>query len=238
MSTHKQRTANRANAKKSTGPKSENGKSVSRMNALKHGLTAKTNVIGDEDPEEFEALRADLLAKFQPNSAFGQELIDYLTSTLWSLRRVPKVRNGLIRRRQEYAQAEAKAARDRRYYKSLDEEATRRCEEVYENDPNLIHAARINGTWNQMYDELLEEVQAEAFEEEGSDITDDELSTAEVDRAREVGLLTIVTDPQTSEAIRKLGRYEAELINTIFRLLRLLEVDQKLAEVIDVQPTK
>ncbi len=238
MSTHKQRTANRANAKKSTGPKSENGKSVSRMNALKHGLTAKTNVIGDEDPEEFEALRADLLAKFQPNSAFGQELIDYLTSTLWSLRRVPKVRNGLIRRRQEYAQAEAKAARDRQYYKSLDEEATRRCEEVYENDPNLIHAARINGTWNQMYDELLEEVQAEAFEEEGSDITDDELSTAEVDRAREVGLLTIVTDPQTSEAIRKLGRYEAELINTIFRLLRLLELDQKLAEVIDVQPTK
>ena len=237
MSTHKQRTANRANAKKSTGPKSEKGKSVSRMNALKHGLTAKTNVIGDEDPEEFEALRADLLAKFQPNSAFGQELIDYLTSTLWSLRRVPRVRNGLIRRRQEHAQAEAKAARDRQYYKSLDEEATRRCEEVYENDPNLIHAARMNGTWNQVYDELLEEVHAEAFEEEGSDITDDELSTAEVDRAREVGLLTIVTDPETSEAIRKLGRYEAELINTIFRLLRLLEVDQKLAEVIDVQST-
>jgi hypothetical protein len=238
MSTHKQRTANRANAEKSTGPKSEKGKSVSRMNALKHGLTAKTNVIGDEDPEEFEALRADLLAKFQPSSAFGRELVDYLTSTLWSLRRVPKVRNGLIRRRQEHAQDEAKEARDRAYYRSIDEETERRCNEAYENDPNLIYAAQMNGTWNQVYAELLEEVEAEAIEEEGSDITADELSAAEVDRAREVGLLKIVTDPETSEAIRKLGRYEAELINTIFRLLRLLEVDQKLAEVIDVQPVK
>jgi 6-phosphogluconolactonase/glucosamine-6-phosphate isomerase/deaminase len=38
MSTHKQRTANRANALKSTGPKSEEGKSASRMNALKSRL--------------------------------------------------------------------------------------------------------------------------------------------------------------------------------------------------------
>ena len=106
MSSHKQRMANRANAKKSTGPKSEKGKSTSRMNALKHGLTAKINVIADEDPEEFEALAADLLAKFQPSSAFGHELIDHLTSTLWSLRRVPKVRNALLRACQEDAQAE------------------------------------------------------------------------------------------------------------------------------------
>ena len=35
MATYKQRTANRANAQKSRGPKSEEGKSVARMNAYR-----------------------------------------------------------------------------------------------------------------------------------------------------------------------------------------------------------
>jgi hypothetical protein len=30
------------------------------MNALRHGLTAKNIVIGDEDPKQFEALQARL----------------------------------------------------------------------------------------------------------------------------------------------------------------------------------
>ena len=50
MASEKQRVANRANAKRSTGPKTETGKALSRMNAHKHGLTAETIVIGDEDP--------------------------------------------------------------------------------------------------------------------------------------------------------------------------------------------
>jgi hypothetical protein len=233
MSTHKQRAANRANAEKSTGPKSEKGKSTSRMNALKHGLTAKLNVIGDEDPEEFEALRADLLAKFQPSSALGHESVDHLTATLWSLRRVRRVRNALHRASQDEAYAEAKEARDGEYYQSIHEETERRCKEAYENDRQHICAAQMNGSWHEVYAELREQVEAEAIEE-GRCITADELSTAEVDRAREVGLLKIVTDPETSDAIRKLGRYEAESISTTFRLLRLLEVDQNLAEVIDV----
>jgi hypothetical protein len=58
MATDKQFTANRANAKKSTGPKTESGKQISRRNALKHGLTGEAIVIGDEDPTIFEELRA------------------------------------------------------------------------------------------------------------------------------------------------------------------------------------
>ena len=43
-------TANRANAKGSTGPKTPEGKAKSRCNALKHGLCAKVISIPDEDP--------------------------------------------------------------------------------------------------------------------------------------------------------------------------------------------
>ena len=48
--------ANRANAKRSTGPKTAAGKALSRMNACKHGLTAHNTVIRDEDPNKFDSL--------------------------------------------------------------------------------------------------------------------------------------------------------------------------------------
>ena len=58
MATPAQITANRANAQKSTGPRSAEGKSASRFNALKHGIDAASIVIPGEDPAEYEALVA------------------------------------------------------------------------------------------------------------------------------------------------------------------------------------
>ena len=45
--------ANRNNSRRSTGPTSAIGKSRSRFNALKHGMTAKTQVLPSEDPALF-----------------------------------------------------------------------------------------------------------------------------------------------------------------------------------------
>jgi hypothetical protein len=45
MISYRQVEANRRNALKSTGPKTEAGKQASRCNAVRHGLTAET-VIG------------------------------------------------------------------------------------------------------------------------------------------------------------------------------------------------
>ncbi len=45
MTSYRQIEANRRNALKSTGPKTEAGKQASRCNAVRHGLTAET-VIG------------------------------------------------------------------------------------------------------------------------------------------------------------------------------------------------
>ena len=57
MATAAQLDANKRDAKRSTGPKTEAGKVKARLNALKHGERAKTvaPVLPQEDPAELEA---------------------------------------------------------------------------------------------------------------------------------------------------------------------------------------
>ena len=59
MATEAQIAANIENAKKSTGPRTNEGKERSRMNALDHGLTARLALLPDEDPASFRLARAD-----------------------------------------------------------------------------------------------------------------------------------------------------------------------------------
>jgi len=68
MTSPKQIKANKINATLSTGPRSEQGKQVSRMNALSHGLTAKQVVIEGEDPEDFNWLLEGLIKEFAPRT--------------------------------------------------------------------------------------------------------------------------------------------------------------------------
>jgi hypothetical protein len=68
MATAKQIDANRRNAQKSTGPKTEEGRDRVRRNALKHGMTART-VLPQEDPR-LQDERIDLYTgDLQPRNA-------------------------------------------------------------------------------------------------------------------------------------------------------------------------
>jgi hypothetical protein len=88
MASEKQVVANRANAKRSTGPKTAAGKAVSRMNAYKHGLTAQSIVIGDENPKAFDLLRVELEEAYSPKAGIESELVERLTVLMWRMRRV------------------------------------------------------------------------------------------------------------------------------------------------------
>jgi hypothetical protein len=103
MASEKQVQANRANAKRSTGPKTEPGKALSRRNAYKHGLTAQTIVIGDEDPKAFDRLRAELEEEYNPRPGIERELVERLAVLMWRMRRIPIFEAGLIelRRRRD-----------------------------------------------------------------------------------------------------------------------------------------
>lgn len=79
--------ANRANAKKSTGPKSLEGKAVSRLNAVTHGLTAETVVLPGEDQRTFEAERLGWIEDWKPQSQTKMALVERAVAQSWRLRR-------------------------------------------------------------------------------------------------------------------------------------------------------
>jgi len=96
MTTFRQIEANRRNALKSTGPKSETGKERSRRNAVRHGLTAETVIGLLEDAEDYRQFEAAVIADYDAQSAVERELVLRLASVLWRLRRAATIETGLF----------------------------------------------------------------------------------------------------------------------------------------------
>ena len=92
MATKRQTKANRRNAQKSTGPKTEAGKAASSRNALGHGLTAEFLVLlPDEDGDAFERLRGGVIADLAPAGALQEVLAERAAVLLWRLDRVARM---------------------------------------------------------------------------------------------------------------------------------------------------
>ena len=96
MTSFRQIEANRRNARKSTGPTSEEGKQRSRCNAVRHGLTAETVIGALEDAEDYKAFEAAIIADYDAQSAVERELVLRLASLLWRLRRATTIETGLF----------------------------------------------------------------------------------------------------------------------------------------------
>ncbi len=84
--------ANRANAQRSTGPSTAQGKARSSLNALRHGILAKAafNVVieGEERRAEFEAIIAGLAQEFQPRTITEHMMVQQLAGCYWKLAKV------------------------------------------------------------------------------------------------------------------------------------------------------
>jgi len=94
--------ASRKNALQSTGPKTLEGKSVVKWNALKHGLLSKEVIIpagdGRESKAEFGRFLAQLYIDLQPNGILEEVLVEKIAVCYWRLRRVLRCEIGEIRK--------------------------------------------------------------------------------------------------------------------------------------------
>jgi len=70
MTSERQKSANQANARRSTGPQTPEGKAVTRLNALGHGLLARDVVLPGEDADAFEDLWNQVRADLSPTAAW------------------------------------------------------------------------------------------------------------------------------------------------------------------------
>jgi hypothetical protein len=84
----KQHAANCRNALLSTGPVTAEGKGAVRLNALRHGLRARTIVLPGENAAEFQQLCDDLQAEWRPASRTEHLLVEQMAVAQWKLARL------------------------------------------------------------------------------------------------------------------------------------------------------
>ena len=81
--TDKKHSANRANARHSTGPKTPAGKARSSQNALTHGLSSQTIPIIGRDRRRFRRLHDALYEHFRPVGVIEEDLVDRFILARW-----------------------------------------------------------------------------------------------------------------------------------------------------------
>src|SRR6266704_761913 len=96
MATIKQIEANRLNALKSTGPKTPEGKAAVRMNALRHGLRARTVVLPGENSDDFHQLCDDLETEWNPESRTEQFYVEQMAVSQWKLTRIELAEKSIV----------------------------------------------------------------------------------------------------------------------------------------------
>ena len=169
MASAAQITANQANAQHSTGPVTPEGKARVSQNAVRHGLTAKHLVIRDDEREEFESLRADLLTELDPQGAVETLTFNELLHAAWNLHRFRRL------------EAESTAAIDdpifdrlgrcqtraqRAYYRALQELRTlqtNRALRAIKLDDDIVDEVPAIADINELTKQTQSEVKAEAL---------------------------------------------------------------------------
>jgi len=96
MATKRQIQANRANARKSTGPRTPEGKQAVAGNHVIHGLYAQYALLDDEDHDLFDQLRGQLRDELHPAGILEQDLVERIVMAMWQLRRVLAYETGYL----------------------------------------------------------------------------------------------------------------------------------------------
>ena len=85
-----------ANAQLSSGPRSEEGRAKSSLNAVKTGLTGRTVLLPSDDIAEYERHLGAYAEEFAPGGLLETNLVQSIADTDWRLRRIPALESALF----------------------------------------------------------------------------------------------------------------------------------------------
>jgi len=87
---------NRANAEKSTGPRTPEGKQRSRMNAFKHNLTGQSLILQEDELESYQRLSKTFLSDLQPKDELERQMVQKIIDTNFRLNRIASIENNMF----------------------------------------------------------------------------------------------------------------------------------------------
>jgi hypothetical protein len=91
-----QYVANRLNALKSEGPATPQGKTRSRMNALRHGLTARVVVLPTEDMAAYQAFSQEIVDSLHAQTPVERQFAQTIADNQWRINRVRSIEDGML----------------------------------------------------------------------------------------------------------------------------------------------
>ena len=205
MTTERQKAANRANARRSTGPKTPKGKTAVRLNAIRHGLLARDAVLLGEDSDAFEELRNEVWAELSPVGPIEKLLVERVVNEMWRLQRATRAETALYHWRVYCLKVMKLRQRVRSYETRPSKPLFLNGKPVFSDEGPLI-------TDKASHSEATEA-----------------LAEAEVERDRDEVLLGCAFDADAKEGdtFARLARYETRHERSLFRILNELRQMQK-----------
>ena len=196
MTSDKQARANQRNARKSTGPKTTEGKAAVRLNAVKHGLLSREVLLPGEDEAALKELSERLQDELQPAGVLEDILVEEIITAVWRLRRLRRVEAGIFAW-ELYGELAERAKQEARSHEKTG------IDQLLENTglPSVI---------------LDEQKHQEALSE---------AKEMEAKRNAETTTLgrTFIRDADKTNAFSKLSRYETAIERSLYKALHELQ---------------
>jgi hypothetical protein len=96
MISEKQLAANRANSQRSTGPRTDEGKRKSSLNACRHNITGQVTAMTPEDRTAHDAFSAAMIASMAPEGALELQFAQRIATDSWRLNRASAIEDNIF----------------------------------------------------------------------------------------------------------------------------------------------
>ena len=235
----KQLAANRANAQRSTGPRTPEGSARSRWNALTHGALAKAiipfSLVPYESRQAFDELLSVLCEEFAPASAIEELLVERIAVSYWRLARLVRAEAAAIASRQENRACDEARQAAQYAYSSIQPYTYSLEKQVKSLVGAMRNKRELRSLMIEQYPDLAEADDKQLFTAAQAHLSALEEQSAAQQKRLESAQCDQRCIPTLDDAFQ-FARYETTLERQLYRALDALERLQRLRHGEDVPP--